>query len=641
MLPLAIRPKTEFMLAVATAAGLLLAHPWAAAAAELPRFGEIIVVDAAALADTGNEADNDIAGDGVSTWVAVWRSDDTRDATVGGDQDIVVARSADNGSTWAVAPLASNAAGDSGDDRAPSVATDGKGHWVVVWESDDGLDATLGSDDDLLFVVSSDDGVTWSGPAALNSNAGVDEGNDGDPQIATDGSGTWIVVWDSTDEAGAGLGSDRDILSAVSTDNGQNWSDPLAVHQNAATDQGSDARPRIRMIPEGVAIVVWESSESMGGILGDDFDILLARSNTGGQSWMPVAAMNSNSVGDNRSDRWADIDVDDQGTWIVVWRSDDNLDGQVGYDADILFSRSTDIGTSWSDAAPVNTTAANDWGVNDTRPRAAAGDDGRWTVVWKSDGPFDQSLGTDFDVVYSASTDGGLSWTAPTALDPGQTDDTGQDMAPVVASGIGVAWIALWSTTDNPVAVGDDRDIVMAAPVNACRSSLRSTCRGSVQHTSAILTVRDHASKDKKDYVAWKLFRGEATETADWASPSDSTDYTLCLYQGGELAGYVIAPAEDGSCGRRSCWKGNNKGYKYSDRTLLPAGMQRIKLKAGADGKTVVALRAKGEPLDMAGLPLTVPIDIQLVESSAGRCWASTFSSVLMNSSSKLKAKAD
>ena len=62
-------------------------------------------------------------------------------------------------------------------------------------------------------------------PAALNTNADSDKGDDRDPQLTTDGSGTWIAVWESGEpEIGGGIGTDYDILVSGSTDGGETWS---------------------------------------------------------------------------------------------------------------------------------------------------------------------------------------------------------------------------------------------------------------------------------------------------------------------------------------------------------------------------------------------------------------------------------
>ena len=97
---------------------------------------------------------------------------------------------------------------------------DGSGTWVAVWTSTGALADTLGWDRDILVARSTDAGATWTDAVPLNSNAVTDAGDDWAGQIATDGAGTWVVVWESNDSLGGTIGSDFDILVARSTDAG-------------------------------------------------------------------------------------------------------------------------------------------------------------------------------------------------------------------------------------------------------------------------------------------------------------------------------------------------------------------------------------------------------------------------------------
>ena len=65
--------------------------------------------------------------------------------------------------------------------------------------------------------MSSDAGTSWSAPTALNTNAATDTEGDNDPQLTTDGLGTWIATWHSYDDLGGTIGTDADILYAVLT----------------------------------------------------------------------------------------------------------------------------------------------------------------------------------------------------------------------------------------------------------------------------------------------------------------------------------------------------------------------------------------------------------------------------------------
>jgi Neuraminidase (sialidase) len=137
--------------------------------------------------------------------------------------------------TPAPAVLNTNAPTDSGADEYPQVTSDGAGNWVAVWHSVDDLEGTIGTDDDILVARSTDNGATWTAPAALNTNAATDSGDDEYPQVTTDNGGNWVAVWHSDENVG-GIGTDYDVLVARSTDNGATWTAPAALNTNAATD---------------------------------------------------------------------------------------------------------------------------------------------------------------------------------------------------------------------------------------------------------------------------------------------------------------------------------------------------------------------------------------------------------------------
>ena len=78
--------------------------------------------------------------------------------------------------------------------------------------------------------------ATWAAPAALNSNAAVDgTSHDAFIQVTTDGAGNWVAVWFSNDTLGGTIGADNDILVARSTDNGATWTAPAPLNNSATT----------------------------------------------------------------------------------------------------------------------------------------------------------------------------------------------------------------------------------------------------------------------------------------------------------------------------------------------------------------------------------------------------------------------
>ena len=115
-------------------------------------------------------------------------------------------------------PLNTNFQSDTDEDVFPVVATDGLGHWVVVWYAtepplwrDKSVASAEESDWDIFVSRSADNGATWSDPATLNTNADSDSGRDYQPYVTTDGSGNWIAVWSSNENLGGVVGTDGDM----------------------------------------------------------------------------------------------------------------------------------------------------------------------------------------------------------------------------------------------------------------------------------------------------------------------------------------------------------------------------------------------------------------------------------------------
>jgi len=422
-------------------------------------------LNANAAADSGDDYYPQVATDGSGNLVAVWTSWEDVDGVIGSDWDILVSRSTDNGATWTgPVPLNTNAATDSDDDYNPQVTTDSAGAWVAVWDSNENLGGTIGPDRDIVVSRSTDNGATWTTPVALDSNAATDSADDEYPQVTTDGVGNWVVVWHSYDTLAGTIGMDVDLLVSRSTDNGATWTVPMLLNTNAATDSGSDYHPQVTTDGATDWIAAWGSNENLAGTVGTDADILASRSTDSGASWTAPTALSTDAVTDSGDDSWPHVITDGAANWVAVWESDDTLGDTIGPDWDILVSRSTDNGVTWLPPAAINSNAAIDSG-DDSRPQVMTDGAGNWVAVWESMNDLGGTIGPDRDILVSRSTDNGATWTAPAAMNSNAATDSGDDSRPqVVADGAG-KWVAVWHSRDDlGGTIGTDFDILV------CRS---------------------------------------------------------------------------------------------------------------------------------------------------------------------------
>jgi hypothetical protein len=331
----------------------------------------------------------------------VWESADTLGGTIGTDRDILVSRSTDAGGTWtAPAPLNTNAALDFGGDFVPQVTTDGAGNWVAVWYSSENLGAAIGFDADILVSRSNDGGETWTVPAVLNTDAGSDSGDDYDPQVTTDGAGNWVAVWYSNDSLGDTIGTDSDILVSRSADAGGTWTAPAPLNSNAGSDLGKDALPQVTTDGAGNWVAVWQSTDSLGGTIGTDYDIFVSRSVDAGGTWTVPAPLNTDAGSDSGGDGYAQVTTDGAGNWVAVWWSTDSLGGTIGIDRDNLVARSTDAGVTWTAPAPLNSNAGSDSG-GDAYPQVTTDGAGNWVAAWQSNDSLGGTIGTDEDILFA------------------------------------------------------------------------------------------------------------------------------------------------------------------------------------------------------------------------------------------------
>ena len=134
--------------------------------------------------------------------------------------------STDNGQTFSTPD---NLSENTGDSRDAQISSSGNNVYVV-WKSDN----------DIFFAFSTDNGLTFSFPDNLSEGS---TGDNNDPQISSEGNNVYVVWSDN---------NPRDIFFAFSTDNGLTFSFP----DNLSVNTGFSAFPQITSEGNNV-YVVW------------------------------------------------------------------------------------------------------------------------------------------------------------------------------------------------------------------------------------------------------------------------------------------------------------------------------------------------------------------------------------------------
>ncbi len=447
--------KAHYRLLVLGSAAILLyvaAQAWGAAVAWQPPAP--LHDDAAS--DAFEDGRPHVVASATGAWLAVWVRSQLSPTEESG---ILAGRWSSEDETWNVETLFwSTESDDEGVLGPPRAATDGQGAWIVVWQSADTLNETIGSDHDIVYVVSTDDGLAWSEPAALNWAAPFDIGWDNIPDIAADGAGTWVATWSS-------LG--RGVVAARSVNNGATWSRPTEFGLSSSARKC----PRIASDGGDVWIIAYATNATLDDTIGSDSDIVYLRSLDDGLTWSPIGPLNTNAATDTGEDGGGLCEglalASDGVSWLAVWPSNEDLDG-AGTDYDLFCARSLDNGLTWQPPILLNSYAAQDgpadsdcrWGP----PQLASDGTGGWMAAWPLEGTLGGALVQSRTVMAAASEDGGLTWGEAAPVDANAyIADDGEASWCSIATDSNYLWRVVWESTDTlDGLIGEDLDILVA-----------------------------------------------------------------------------------------------------------------------------------------------------------------------------------
>ncbi|MGH7786324.1 MAG: hypothetical protein ACRERC_05620, partial [Candidatus Binatia bacterium] len=91
-----------------------------------------------------------------------------------------------------------------------------------------------------------------------------------------------------------------------------------------------------------------------------------------------------------------------------------------------------------------------------------------------------------------------------------------------------------------------------------------------------------------------------------------------------------------------SNWRPFARGFKFRDKTAALEGARKVLLKSGAAGRAKAIVKGKGVHLpDTVAPMLVLPVTAQLINSTNGTCYSTTFDTaqVSRNDTKRFKAK--
>jgi hypothetical protein len=219
---------------------------------------------------------------------------------------------------------------------------------------------------------------------------------------------------------------------------------------------------------------------------------------------------------------------------------------------------------------------------------------------------------------------------ASAVADVDQIDDLiaqARRVAPT-ALGNGDLTTAKWTRLDAALTTASGADLgtaanalgaacTLAAP---CPAAPRVGCRTAAR--SKLMLRRKPARTPNVDLLNWSWSKGAATTSADFAAPSTTTDYAVCVYAGAPGSETLVY---ESGLPASPAWTTRPRGWRYADRRGSERGIRRLVLKSGAAGKSEIGVRATGAGYFASRFPVAAPVTAQLVELDAEGCYESSF----------------
>ncbi len=343
----------------------------------------------------GYAEDPQVAADGSGNAFAVWDRFDGASTNIWANRYIA-------GTGWATAQLIET---DTGTASKPQVAVDTSGNAVAVWQQHDGTRFNIWAN---RYVA----GTGWGAAQLIETD---DTADAREPQVAVDGSGDAVAVWEQSDGTRLNIWANRYVA-------GTGWGVAMLIETDNA---GNAASPQVAVGANGDAVAVWHQYD------GTRYNIWSNRY-PAGTRWGTAELIEAN----DESNAWyPQVALDASGDAVAVWYQFLGAPTPIAS----IYSNRYVAGRGWGTPDLLET----DDTADALLPQVAADASGNAVAVWY------QYDGARYNILSNRYV-AGRGWGAAQFV---ETDNGGNAVSPQVAvdgNGNAVAvWAQVNGTRDN------------------------------------------------------------------------------------------------------------------------------------------------------------------------------------------------